>query len=77
MAAHRLLQRRVLQADAARVPIEQLLLEVAEQTPWVAKYGMTADFGIGDLQDPYVRVCRVRWRVKGVRRWFGGTLRGV
>ena len=36
----------------------QLLEEVVQSTPWVTQFGAEADFGIGELTNPYVRLCR-------------------
>jgi len=43
---------------AALEPLHALLEQVAADTPSIEKYGMGADYGLGDLVDPYVRACR-------------------
>lgn len=35
-----------------------LLTGIVSRTSWVTQFSMTADFGVGDPKDPYVRACR-------------------
>ena len=53
-----LLTQRVERIGAARAPLEALLGAIVDGTPWVTKFGMSGDFGVGDVRDPYVRACR-------------------
>jgi len=53
-----LLRSRIVGVGAAAEPLLALLQVAVDATPWVAKFGATKDFGVGELSDPYVRVCR-------------------
>ena len=55
---HRLLTRRILQADAAGSVLVDHLEALVASTPWISKFGATASFGVGPPSDPYVRMCR-------------------
>ena len=39
-------------------PLEQLLEQVVADTPWIEQFGMGAEYGVGELSNPYVRACR-------------------
>ena len=54
----RLLTERVQRVGAARDALQTLLESAVLSTPWVSKFGMAADFGVGADGDPYVRACR-------------------
>ena len=47
-----------MQVGGALDQLLSLLQGAVDRTSWVDEFGMTADFGIGDLQNPYVRICR-------------------
>ena len=53
-----LLSRWVTQCGAAGDELTALLKATVEVTPWISKFGMTPQFGVGDAKDPYVRSCR-------------------
>lgn len=40
------------------MPLHGALEQVVADTPWIDKYGMGADLGMGDAANPYVRACR-------------------
>lgn len=42
----------------ARGALQALLESAVSSTPWVSEFGMSADFGVGEAKDPYVRACR-------------------
>ena len=52
------LRASVAAAAAAAEPLGALLQAAADAAPWVAKFGATQTFGLGELSDPYVRLCR-------------------
>mmetsp|Transcript_21223 Transcript_21223/g.41404 ORF Transcript_21223/g.41404 Transcript_21223/m.41404 type:complete len:204 (+) Transcript_21223:452-1063(+) len=57
-AEEKLVEGRMFAIAAAVGELSDLLEQVVESTPWIVKYGALADFGIGQLSDPYVRMCR-------------------
>ena len=53
-----LLTRWVTQCGAAGDDLTALLGAAVDATPWITRFGATAQFGVGDASDPYVRACR-------------------
>lgn len=53
-----LLRTRIAGVAAASDALVALLHAAVDATPWVTKFGAAKDFGVGELSDPYVRVCR-------------------
>ena len=53
-----LLSRWVLQCGAASDALVALLAAAVAATPWVSQFGASAQFGVGEASDPYVRACR-------------------
>ena len=53
-----LLRRWVTQCGTASNELTALLEATVEATPWIAKFKMTPQYGVGDPKDPYVRSCR-------------------
>ena len=53
-----LIERRVTQVSAANKPLVAMLEAAVAANPWVSQFGATASFGVGDVSDPYVRICR-------------------
>jgi hypothetical protein len=53
-----LLRTRIAGVAAASDALVALLHAAVEATPWVTKFGAAKDFGVGELSDPYVRLCR-------------------
>ena len=53
-----LLTRWVLQCGAASDALVALLSAVVDANSWITQFGATAQFGVGEPSDPYVRACR-------------------
>ena len=49
---------RMLAVSGSFEPLMSLIHSCVDATPWVTKYGSEADFGVGDVADPYVRMKR-------------------
>ena len=54
----RLMEQRILKVGRALVPLHGVLEQVVADTPWIDKYGMGDQYGMGDVANPYVRACR-------------------
>ena len=54
----RLMEQRILKVGRALVPLHGVLKQVVADTPWIDKYGMGDQYGMGDVANPYVRACR-------------------
>mmetsp|Transcript_24684 Transcript_24684/g.72323 ORF Transcript_24684/g.72323 Transcript_24684/m.72323 type:complete len:180 (-) Transcript_24684:115-654(-) len=52
------LRANIMQVGTARAPILSLLEGVVSATPWIEQFGMAPQFGMGNVSDPYVRLCR-------------------
>mmetsp|Transcript_7064 Transcript_7064/g.21716 ORF Transcript_7064/g.21716 Transcript_7064/m.21716 type:complete len:192 (-) Transcript_7064:168-743(-) len=53
-----LLRSRIGGVTATSEALVHLIQAAVDANPWVTKFGATKDFGIGELSDPYVRMCR-------------------
>jgi hypothetical protein len=53
-----LLRTRIAGVAAASPALVALLHAAVDATPWVTKFGAAKDFGVGEMSDPYVRLCR-------------------
>ena len=52
------MEQRILKVGRALVPLHGVLQQVVADTPWIDKYGMGDQYGMGDVANPYVRACR-------------------
>ena len=47
-----------MQCGAASDALVALLSAVVDANSWITQFGATAQFGVGEPSDPYVRACR-------------------
>ena len=66
-----------MQVGGALDQLLSLLQGAVDRTSWVDEFGMTADFGIGDLQNPYVRICRAECMLAALMLHVLGPVLGV
>ena len=52
------MEQRILKVGRALVPLHGVLEQVVADTPWIDKYRMGDQYGMGDVANPYVRACR-------------------
>ena len=55
---HRLISTRLLAIAEVRTPLAELLDEVVGANSWIEQFDALPMFGVGDLSNPYVRMCR-------------------